>query len=56
MKIRVISAVIMILIGGALIYFGGLAMSIAVFLFSCVGLFEFYRAFKNKGVRPLWLL
>lgn len=56
MKTRVISAIIMILIGGALVYFGGLAMSIAVFLFSCVGLFEFYRAFKNKGSRPLWLL
>lgn len=56
MKVRVISAIIMILIGGALIYFGGLALCIAAFLFSCIGLFEFYRAFRNKGVRPVKIL
>ena len=45
MKIRVISAIIMIVLGGVLIYFGGVYLGAAVFICSVIGVFEFYRAF-----------
>lgn len=53
---RVISAIVMIAIGGVLIYFGGVYLGAAVFLCSIIGLFEFYRAFKKKGCRPVQLI
>ena len=43
----------MISAGAALIYFGGVAFCVAISLFSIVGLFEFYRAFAQKGIRAI---
>lgn len=56
MKIRVISAIIMIALGGVLIYFGGVYLGAAVFICSVIGLFEFYRAFRGKGYKPVQLI
>lgn len=53
---RIISAIIMIAIGGVLIYFGGVYLGAAVFLCSVIGLFEFYRAFKKKGCKPVQII
>lgn len=53
MRTRIISAVIMIIIGGVLIYSGGVYFGAALFLCSVIGLFEFYRAFQKKGVKPI---
>lgn len=53
---RVISAIVMIAIGGVLIYFGGIYLGAVVFICSIIGLFEFYRAFKKKGCKPVQLI
>ena len=56
MKTRIISAIIMIVLGGVLIYFGGIYLGAAVFICSVIGLFEFYRAFKGKGYKPVQII
>ncbi len=56
MKTRVISAIVMIVLGAVLIYLGGIYFGAVIFLASIVGLFEFYRAFKQKGVKPVQIL
>ena len=56
MRTRVISAIVMIAAGGVLIYFGDIYFGAAIFLCSVIGLFEFYRAFKGKGYRPVQII
>lgn len=56
MKTRVISAIVMIALAAVLIYLGGIYFGVAIFLVSLVGLYEFYRAFKLKGVKPVYVL
>lgn len=56
MKTRVISAIVMIALGAVLIYLGGVYFGAVIFLASIAGLFEFYRAFKLKGVKPVQIL
>ena len=56
MKTRVISAIVMIALGGVLIFFGDIYLGAAVFLCSVIGLFEFYRAFRGKGYRPVQVI
>lgn len=53
MKTRVLSAIVMIALAAAVIYFGGIAFGVFIALFCVVGLFEFYRAFRQKGIRPV---
>lgn len=56
MKVRVISAIVMIAIAAVLIYLGDIYFGIAIFLVSLIGLYEFYKAFKAKGVKPVYVL
>lgn len=56
MRTRVISAIVMIALGGVLIYFGGIYFGAAIFLCSVIGLFEFYRAFRGKGYKPVQVI
>ncbi len=56
MKVRVISAMVMIALAAVLIYLGGIYFGIGIFLVSLIGLYEFYKAFKSKGVRPVYVL
>lgn len=56
MKTRVLSAIVMISLAAAAIYFGGVAFCVVITLASAVGLFEFYRAFRQKGFSPIVML
>ncbi|MBE7056812.1 MAG: phosphatidate cytidylyltransferase [Ruminococcaceae bacterium] len=56
MKTRVISAIVMIALAAVLIYFGDIYFGVAIFLVSLIGLYEFYKAFKSKGVKPVYVL
>lgn len=56
MKVRVISAIVMIAMAAVLIYLGEIYFGIAIFLVSLIGLYEFYKAFKAKGVKPVYVL
>lgn len=56
MRTRVLSAIVMISLAAAAIYFGGIAFCVIITFASAVGLFEFYRAFRQKGITPIVLL
>ena len=56
MKTRVISAIIMIALAVLFIYLGGVYLGTLVFLCAVVGLYEFYKAFRVKGYRPVQLV
>ena len=56
MKTRVISAIVMIALGILFIYLGGIYLGALIFLCSIVGLYEFYKAFRAKGHRPVQII
>lgn len=56
MKTRIISAVVAIALLAAVVYMGGLAIGIAVFILALVGIFEFYKALAAGGFKPVYAL
>ena len=56
MKTRVISAIVMIAFAAVIIYLGGIYFGATIFLVSIIGMYEFYKAFKSKGVKPVYIL
>ena len=54
MKTRIISALIIVAIGMSCIVVGGYATSALVLFIAIVGLHEFYKAFENKGHKPVY--
>ncbi len=53
MKTRVISAIIMIAVAAVFIWLGGIPFGMFLFAISIIGLYEFYKAFRQKGIRPV---
>ena len=54
MKTRIISGICVGLIGGIVIWCGGMVMDITILLMAAMSLFEFYRAFEQKQVHAMW--
>ncbi|MBP5780651.1 MAG: phosphatidate cytidylyltransferase, partial [Clostridia bacterium] len=52
-KQRVISAIILLAISITAIVFGGYVFGAFVFLCICAGLYEVFKAFEQKELRPL---
>ncbi|MBM7613696.1 phosphatidate cytidylyltransferase [Alkaliphilus hydrothermalis] len=50
---RVISGVLGVPILLAIIHYGGMALFLSVLVISVIGLSEFYRAVRNKGINPI---
>lgn len=53
MKTRVISGVIFGALALCLIIAGGYVLKATILVFSAIGLYEFYKSFKEKGHRPI---
>ncbi|MBR5280452.1 MAG: phosphatidate cytidylyltransferase [Clostridia bacterium] len=56
MKTRIISALVIIVIGMTCVVLGGYVLAALVLFIAAVGLHEFYKAFENKGYRPIYAL
>ncbi len=56
MKTRIISALIIILIGMTCVVIGGYVLAALVLFIAAVGLHEFYKAFENKGYKPVYTI
>lgn len=52
MKMRIIVGVLLLLMLGATLYFGGLVLVIVLTLFSFAAVYEMGLAFRNKGYQP----
>lgn len=53
LKTRVTSGLIGLLVLGIVVFAGELTLGVAVFALAILGLFEFYNAISNKGLRPV---
>ena len=53
MKTRVISGIIFGALALGLIIAGGYALKATILIFSAIGLYEFYKSFKEKGHKPM---
>lgn len=56
MVTRIISGVIAIILLILVVYLGGVAIGLAVFLLALAGIHEFYKALEKGGHKPLFLL
>ena len=56
MKTRVISGAVLVIVLGVLLYFGGPVLLTALCAFSLIGIWELFRALKNKGIQPFWVV
>ncbi|MBP3392032.1 MAG: phosphatidate cytidylyltransferase [Clostridia bacterium] len=54
MKTRIISALVIVVIGMTCVVIGGYVMAALVLFIAAVGLHEFYKAFENKGYKPVY--
>lgn len=54
MKTRIISALVIITIGMTCVVVGGYVLAALVLFIAAVGLHEFYKAFENKGYKPVY--
>lgn len=54
MKTRVLSALVIVVIGMTCVVIGGYVMAALVLFIAAVGLHEFYKAFENKGYKPVY--
>lgn len=55
MKTRILSGIVVAAIGLTCIVLGGYFLDALVLFVAAVGLYEFYRAFRHAGMRPIWL-
>ncbi len=53
MKTRVISAAVALVLLGAVVYLGGIAIGIAIAILAFVGIYEFYKALSIGGYKPI---
>lgn len=56
MKTRIISALVIIVIGMACIIAGGYVTAALILFVAAVGLHEFYKAFEQKGYKPVYVV
>ncbi len=54
MKTRILSALVIVVIGMTCVVLGGYVMAALVLFIAAVGLHEFYKAFENKGYKPVY--
>ncbi len=56
MKTRILSAIVLIVIGFTCIILGGYVMAVLAVFLAAVGLYEFYKAFGHKGFKPVYAI
>lgn len=54
MKTRIISALVIVVIGMTCVVLGGYVLAALVLFIAAVGLHEFYKAFEHKGYKPVY--
>lgn len=53
---RILSSVALLPLLIAIIYFRGIVLDLSVMIIICMALYELFRAFQNKGVKPMFRL
>ncbi len=56
MKTRIISAAVALVLLAGIMYLGGAAVGLAIFVLALVGIHEFYNALGKAGLRPVYFL
>jgi phosphatidate cytidylyltransferase len=56
MKTRIISAAAALVLLAGVMYLGGTAVGLAIFLLALVGIYEFYNALEKSGYKPVYFL
>lgn len=56
MKTRIISAAVALVLLAGVMYLGGTAVGLAIFLLALVGIHEFYNALEKAGYKPVYFL
>ena len=55
-KQRVISAIVLIALAAAATALGSYVLGALILVFICMGIYEIYKAFENKGFRPVYAI